>query len=219
MRSRLHHLSPAVLFILLAATLLVRVLPANEELVWVTPSGSRYHRQSCRHAAKARAVPLSQAREQGLLPCSLCFTAEEVAMRSQAREIRARVVGVSDGDTITVLEGKMRYTLRLYGIDAPESGQAFGRQAKAFLSSVVFGKELRVELIEKDRYGRWVANIYDGSIWVNRAIVEAGYAWHYRNYSNSKDLQEAENKARSEGRGLWRDKMPQAPWDWRKHKQ
>lgn len=215
MRARLHHLSPVALLVIIIAVLLAGALPAGEELVWITRSGGHYHRQSCRFAKNARPVPLSKAREQGLTPCAHCFDAKESAALAYTRVIQARVVGISDGDTVTVLEGKNRYKLRLSGIDAPESGQAYGRQAKALLSSLIFGKTVQVELIERDRYGRWVANIFDGGSWVNKAVIEAGYAWHYRDFSTSKELQAAENRARAAGRGLWQERSPQAPWNWR----
>ena len=67
-----------------------------------------------------------------------------------------KVVGVADGDTITVLRDKEQVRIRFYGIDCPEGGQAFGKKAKQFTSDMVFGKEVEVEPVDMDRYGRTV---------------------------------------------------------------
>jgi endonuclease YncB( thermonuclease family) len=66
--------------------------------------------------------------------------------------IQGRVVGISDGDTITVLQNRTQYKIRLYGIDTPERSQDFGEKAKQFTSSLVFGKQ--VQVVKEDRYGK-----------------------------------------------------------------
>jgi micrococcal nuclease len=71
-----------------------------------------------------------------------------------------KVVGISDGDTITVLKGTTPFKIRLYGIDCPERGQAFGKRAKQFTSDMVFLKHVKIEPVDKDRYGRLVACVF-----------------------------------------------------------
>jgi len=107
------------------------------------------------------------------------------------REIlRGKVVGVTDGDTITVLDDeKVQHKIRLGGIDAPESSQAFGAKAKHVLSTHVFNKYVTVEWTEKGRYGRTIGDIFvtrnGKQIWVNKDLVDEGFAWHYKEYSKS----------------------------------
>ena len=129
------------------------------------------------------------------------------------------VVGVTDGDTITVLdEGKHQIKVRLWGIDTPEKKQAFGSRAKEALSSKVFGREIKLEEKSKDRYGRTVANIYLDGRWINKELVEEGMAWHYKQYAKSSELAEAERLAKEKKLGLWLDKNPIPPWEFRRKK-
>jgi micrococcal nuclease len=122
---------------------------------------------------------------------------------------------VIDGDTIEVLKGGKAVKIRLNGIDCPEKNQAFGSRAKQYTSSLIFGKKVRVKEKELDRYGRTIADIYLGDVWVNQVIVENGYAWHYKRYSNDKSLDAAERNARKARLGLWSDLSPVPPWEFR----
>ena len=136
---------------------------------------------------------------------------------AQAATITGKVVGISDGDTLILLTtAKEQMKVRLYGIDAPESKQAFGTRAKQELSSLAFGKEARVEVVEKDRYGRSVGRVVVGTLDINVEMVRRGFAWWYRNYAK-KDaaLAAAETEAKNAGRGLWSDKEPTPPWEFR----
>ena len=77
-----------------------------------------------------------------------------------AEILLSHVVAVSDGDTITVLDGsKQRHVVRLMGIDAPEKAQAFGQQSKQSLSELVFDKDVSVTWFKQDRYGRTVGQV------------------------------------------------------------
>jgi micrococcal nuclease len=76
-----------------------------------------------------------------------------------AGDFSGRVVGISDGDTITVMHDGRAEKIRLYGIDAPEKGQAFGNRAKQFVAALAFGKKVKVEARDQDRYGRTVADV------------------------------------------------------------
>lgn len=138
---------------------------------------------------------------------------------AHAASITGKVVGVSDGDTVTVLtSAKESVKVRLHGIDAPESKQAFGARAKEELSTLVFGKIVTVEVKEKDRYGRSVGRVTADGIAVNVELVRRGFAWWYRDYAKKDiELSTAEAKARNAKLGLWADKAPVAPWDFRKN--
>ena len=94
-----------------------------------------------------------------------------------------KVVGIADGDTITVLrDGRDQVKIRLYGIDAPESGHPFGKQSKQNLSSMVYGQSVQVDVMDTDRYGRTVARIFVDGEDVNAAQLRSGHAWLYRQY-------------------------------------
>ena len=128
----------------------------------------------------------------------------------------AKVVGISDGDTCTVLTAdNQQVKIRLAGIDTPEKFQAFGTKAKQALSDKVFGQTVEVKEQTKDRYGRTVADLYLGTRWINLEMVAEGWAWHYKAYSKDSRLADAEQAARSRSLGLWADKAPQPPWEFR----
>lgn len=141
---------------------------------------------------------------------------------SPAYSWTVKVNGNSDGDTIKVLRDKEQVKIRLYGIDTPEKGQAFGNKAKKFTASLVAGKIVEIESITKDRYGRTVAIIQVSGKNVNEEIVRSGYAWVYRKYckkSFCKDWYKLESEARIERRGIWTDKNAIPPWEWRRNRQ
>lgn len=129
-----------------------------------------------------------------------------------------KVVAVTDGDTIKVLHQYQEVKVRLHGVDSPEKNQDYGTKAKQFTSEMVFGETVSVEVRDHDRYGRvvgWVKTP-DGKV-LNLELVRAGYAWWYRDYArNDTQLERAETQAKSARRGLWADKNPVAPWDFRK---
>lgn len=134
-----------------------------------------------------------------------------------ADEIRGKVVGIADGDTITVLDSeKVQHKIRLEGIDAPEKGQAFGTKAKEKMSELVGEKDVVVTWEKKDRYGRILGDVHLGDRHINLEMVQEGLAWHYKQYSKSKELAEAEDEARKAKKGLWADKSPEPPWELRK---
>lgn len=134
-----------------------------------------------------------------------------------ADEIRGKVVSIADGDTITVLDAdKVQHKVRLEGIDAPEKAQAFGARSKERLSEKIGEKDVVVTWKEKDRYGRILGDVSLDSRNINLEMVEDGMAWHYKQYSKSKKLAEAEVESRKEKKGLWADKDPVPPWNFRK---
>lgn len=136
---------------------------------------------------------------------------------AEPQTITGKVVAVHDGDTLTLLDGaNCQHKIRLAGIDAPELGQAYGRRAREALAEMVGGQPVDVRWTGKDRYGRILGDVYLGKRWVNRELLAAGYGWHYRQYSKSKELQRAEDLAREKRAGLWADEAPTAPWEWRR---
>lgn len=141
-----------------------------------------------------------------------------ITVVSRAEELFGKCVGVADGDTCTVLTAdKTSYRIRFFGIDAPESGQDFGKKAKQYCSNMIFGKDLKVIVMDKDKYGRTVGKVYCGATYVNLEMVKAGFAWHYANYSRGEiDLAEAERTARIKKLGLWAQPEPLEPWEYRK---
>ena len=133
------------------------------------------------------------------------------AQSGTTQPYQAKVVGIADGDTITVLQGTTQIRIRLYGIDCPESHQAFGNKAKQFTSSLVFGKTVKIEPVTKDRYGRTVAWVYSDSKCLNEDLLMAGLAWHFKKYSTDKKLSDLEIEAKQNRAGLWSDPKAIAP--------
>lgn len=129
----------------------------------------------------------------------------------------AKVVDIADGDTCTVLTAEnTQIKIRLGGIDSPEKTQAFGSKAKQALADKAFGQIIEVKEQSKDRYGRTVADLYLGERWINLEMVQDGFAWHYKAYSQDQKLAEAEQAARLSKVGLWADKETVPPWEFRK---
>ena len=132
-----------------------------------------------------------------------------------------KVVGISDGDTITVLHNGKGVKIRLYGIDTPEKRQAFGKKAKQFTSDMVFGNTVNVAPKDVDRYGRIVGLVYIDDSSLNQALVKNGYAWVYRKYCKEtfcKDWLNLESTAKGEKIGLWAEPTPIPPWKYRHNK-
>lgn len=134
-----------------------------------------------------------------------------------AEILEGRVVGVHDGDTVTLLmAGNQQVIIRLAQIDAPESdGQAFGQQSKQSLSGMVFNKNIRVEKDTIDKYGRTVGTIFVDGLDANRAQIKRGMAWAYRKYLHDQSLLQVEDEARRAKVGLWSDPNPIPPWEYR----
>lgn len=135
-------------------------------------------------------------------------------------QIRAKVVSIKDGDTVVaLLDNNTQETLRLAEVDCPENRQPFGKNAKQFTSSKVFGKNIIFYRISKDRYRRTVAKIfYDKDKYLSAKIIKSGFGWWYYKASKNFKLKDDEILARSKKLGLWSDKDAVAPWDFRKRK-
>lgn len=155
----------------------------------------------------------------------------------QAETLFGQVIGVSDGDTVTILDAnKETYHVRLAGIDAPEKKQPFGDRSKQALSALVFGKPVEVEWHKRDRYDRLIGKILVArqngdcagdrcprTLDVSLSQIEAGLAWHYQQYAKEQAHEDrvrysqAEDTARAKHLGLWSESDPVPPWEWRKH--
>lgn len=127
-----------------------------------------------------------------------------------------QVVGVADGDTLTVLRDGRQVKVRLANIDAPEKKQAYGTRSKQALSLLCFGRNAVLDVGETDRYGRMVAVVHCGGVNANAAQVRNGMAWVYRQYNHDIGLLGIEAAARAARTGLWADQNPQEPWLYRK---
>lgn len=159
-----------------------------------------------------------------MLPC--------LALASE-QSLSCKVTAIAYGDTLTCFDPVQRKQLkiRLRGIDAPEAKQPFGQRSKQSLADLVHGKQATVKWNKRDRWGRII-----GAVWVEpvdcpgcghtldvgRAQLSVGMAWWFRRYANEQPEEERvqykfeEREAKARRIGLWLDKEPIAPWDWRK---
>ena len=149
----------------------------------------------------------------------LIFLILLLATITNAATITGKVIKVLDGDTVDILYNNKPERIRFNGIDAPEKGMPHGQKAKQFVLDLAANKIVSVNITDTDRYGRSIGDITlpDGRN-LNREVVMAGYAWWYWKYSKDESLGVLETEARKARRGLWQDKDPIAPWDWRKSK-
>ena len=128
--------------------------------------------------------------------------------------LNAAHIIVIDGDTVRFSDEK----IRLNGIDSPESNQKGGKEATAYLKKLLSETaSVKLKSHKKDRYGRTIADLYNKkqeSICL--LMVKAGHAWHYKKYSDDKELAAAEVYARKNKLGLWQEANPTPPWEFRK---
>ena len=129
-----------------------------------------------------------------------------------------QVVGVADGDSLTVLADTTPVKVRLAEIDAPEKKQAFGERAKQSLAALCFGQQAVVLRGKTDFYGRTVARVRCQGVDASLHQVQQGLAWAYTAYLTDPDVATSERLARESGLGLWVDPEPTAPWLFRKAK-
>lgn len=139
--------------------------------------------------------------------------------------IKGKVVGVSDGDTVTVLDSaKVQYKIRLTGIDAPEKAQPYGQVSKKSLSDLVFNKDVEISWEKRDRYQRILGKVLLDKQDICLEQVKRGMAWHYKQYQRDQSLEDrtsydlAEKKAREAKLGLWADDAPVEPSHFRHKK-
>lgn len=137
---------------------------------------------------------------------------------AEKANFEAKVVKVIDGDTVDVLtDANAKVRVRLYGIDAPESKQAFGQKARQALTGAVASKTVMVVDHGQDIYGRLLGSIWLDGYDINASMVDSGYAWVYRFKDDAvvPAYLKFETSAQQASKGLWVDPNPQAPWEWR----
>lgn len=131
------------------------------------------------------------------------------------KEIQGEIIKVYDGDTITLFENQEKVKIRLYGLDAPELNQSFGKEAREYLLNLCpLRSQAKIKIMDKDKYKRVVGIVYCNAINVNEKLVENGFAWAYREYSN--DYVALEKEARKNTRGLWSEANPIKPSEFRR---
>lgn len=208
----------------------------EKSIVYVTPKGKAYHIQNCRTLARSKKIlhmseyDAIQARRKA---CKICKPQLSSPASTQKNNNTAQTrtstlqsweglcVEISDGDTIKVLnKNKKKVRIRLYGIDTPEKQQAFGTRATQSTRALTLKKEVSIQRIDIDRYGREVALVIlpDGSM-LQEHLLEQGMAWVYPQYCKQDfcdDWNDIEEKAQAKKRGLWFDEDSTAPWEWRK---
>lgn len=164
----------------------------------------------------------------------VCVAAATVAVAQTP--LAGRVVGISDGDTITVLDAsRTQHRIRIAGVDAPERGQPGGQRSKESLSALVYDQSVRVDANKRDRFGRVVGKVWVASpdspcrgkpgcpmtLDAGLAQITMGRAWWFRRYADEQSPEDrgryefAEQEARARKAGLWRDGTAVPPWEWR----
>lgn len=146
---------------------------------------------------------------------------EQVQLNLKNQTFVAKVIGISDGDTMEILYHNAPIKIRLAHIDCPEKrgAQPYGNNAKKSLSDLCFGQLVTVYGQKYDRYRRLIAIVKtNNNRVVNEEMVKLGMAWHFKKYSHDVTYANLEIKARKQKIGLWRDPSPIPPWEWRKTK-
>lgn len=144
-------------------------------------------------------------------------------LAAAAAEWQGLIVGVADGDTLTLLDAsKTQRRIRLDGIDAPERSQPYGQRARQSLASLAHGRAAQAHCPKTDRYGRAVCRVTVDGVDVGLEQIKRGLAWHYVRYANEQSVversayEQAERAARTSGAGLWSFRDPTPPWDYRR---
>lgn len=174
--------------------------------------------------------------KQRLLVLAFLWIFCSISLSVDAHTFTGTVTRVIDGDTICVNRrlsavSNCLFRVRLAEIDAPEKNQPYGQEAKAALSETIFGRQVVVEWGKKDRYRRIIGTVFlakrscspvvplsRGRRSINHEMVMRGFAWHYRRYSQSQSLAQAEQNARAHNLGLWKLSAPRPPWTHRSRK-
>ena len=153
---------------------------------------------------------------------AICLTCAALwgqsASATEGRELSGQVMRIIDGDTLELRAADDKtVSIRLAQIDAPEKAQPYGDMATKALSALTLGKPVRVEVVDLDRYGRSVGEVYFGDLHVNAEMVRQGHAWAYTRYVESLAIIGLEDEARNHERGLWTLPLAQRepPWVWR----
>ncbi len=143
-----------------------------------------------------------------------------ISSLSLSQIISGKVVKIIDGDTFLLKSNDRIFKIRLYGVDAPELVQYYGKEAKRLIENLSYEKQVTAYVRYNDPYGRLVGKVIldDGSV-LNEILIVNGAVWWYRHYSkNEKVFQVLEKYAQKNKIGLWEQENPVAPWVYRKNK-
>lgn len=133
-----------------------------------------------------------------------------------AQTISGKIISVKDGDTVVLLKDGKQIVIRLEHVDAPEHNQPFGYKAKRFVLNFCYRKTVTViSKGERDRNGRWIAEIFYNNQNLGKELVRNGLAWHFKRFSKNNNYAQLEIEARKKKIGLWQEQNPVAPWNWR----
>jgi micrococcal nuclease len=156
-------------------------------------------------------------RSTALVAFALLAASCRTETKPKPRELTLQAVHIADGDTFEGRDGEQTYRIRLHGVDAPEKGQDFSRTSRETLGRLCKNGPLKAVIVQKDRFGRWVCEVYDrNGQSINKTMVKEGMAWHFTRYSSDRELARLEREARSARVGLWSLENPVAPWTYRK---
>ena len=153
-----------------------------------------------------------------LLFSGFSLSIESLDAQEAEPTLRGKVVGVLDGDSLEVLVDRRPVQVRLAAIDAPEWDQTRGKDAKKALSTLAFGKQVVVKTKGKDNNERTLGLVEVEGRELNAAMLEQGWAWHFKRFDEDEKLAKLEAEARKAKRGLWADKNPTPPWEYRDKK-
>jgi endonuclease YncB( thermonuclease family) len=155
---------------------------------------------------------------------AILLTAFPVVCIANTALLNGCIVRVVDGDTVKLQDDqRIIRTIRLAGIDAPESKMPYGTQATEFLTDLILGKDVVAVTYKQDRYGRTIATIMLAGQDVNLAMIKVGLAWHYKRYAKEQSIAvalaygQAEDMARAKHLAIWLESNPTAPWEWREN--
>lgn len=155
-----------------------------------------------------------------LITILVCNSCTNKKLDKLPKNLTGKVIGVLDGDTIDILYDGKPLRIRLAHIDCPEirKQQPYARDAKQFTSKYCFGQIVRIQHSNSfDRSKRLIGEVITSTGKnLNKGLVTAGLAWHYKKYSNSTEYNELEQNARAAQNGLWREPNPTPPWEWRR---
>lgn len=212
----------SALLAMLAAPLVMAQAEPDPPLVdsfrqWRDASGKLLTKSRFAYLDGDRVALWTESGQMLLIPQAHFSTADQIWIAGHpVKLLRGKVIFVVDGDTIGLLDAnKKQHRIRLEGIDAPESGQAFGTKSRQALNSLAYGKEVIVVYENEDQYGRILGHIYLNDRWLNYDQLASGMAWHYRHFNGDAFLARSQKTAETGKTGLWRDISPVPPWRYR----
>lgn len=137
------------------------------------------------------------------------------SLQAFSQTYEGTIIRVIDGDTYVFQTQEGSFKVRMDGIDAPESDQAYGKESTLFMEAYL-NKPGTLKSSGVDRYGRILGTLFIENKNINLESVKTGNAWHYKKYSSDTELNNAEVYARENKLGLWKNPAPIEPWEWRK---